>query len=528
MPSKRHADLDVVDLAGRPMKRARITANSARPPTISHPRHIFKDHPKSGTGKDFHSVPYPLSLLPKKSWEALNNGEVDGAVCAKCDKPRPSSAHQRKLFLVAERLSWEIGSTSSAARSQNEIALWAVNAELDIFEPAVDDDEVFIGGRQSRGDEWYPFKGRVEAEMAIGIVARAEVLSEACWSSWKENIDKALQFSVEEDRLGTVDRPVNLDDDESDDYSGQRRALKTISPNSRLRHSPRKHGKQPVHSTALLPTPPSSEGIGQPEGEDSRPAPVCSFKTLSDLYGLLDKIERTSPMGAKYLEAYAERLHKELCKDCWFESSILQTIMNEEYEPEADKPHEEGSTPPDLQQTQYKRPYPIHQPSSSFTASRISTSKPRATQRIAHVPPNLSHGHPSDLQHSALPHEAHGLLRAVRQELHRFNSAVRVESSSTPGVHAVRQPRQDFSTPVQSAELSRALGAAEQHQIRQTASGAGIHGPSMHTHHGVLQRPLPHGWEMQIAPDGRPYFLDHTRKITTWIDPRLGLRPEHA
>ncbi|CAI4221682.1 unnamed protein product [Auanema sp. JU1783] len=34
--------------------------------------------------------------------------------------------------------------------------------------------------------------------------------------------------------------------------------------------------------------------------------------------------------------------------------------------------------------------------------------------------------------------------------------------------------------------------------------------------------PLPTGWDMQIAPNGRTFFIDHRTKTTTWIDPRTG------
>lgn len=32
--------------------------------------------------------------------------------------------------------------------------------------------------------------------------------------------------------------------------------------------------------------------------------------------------------------------------------------------------------------------------------------------------------------------------------------------------------------------------------------------------------PLPINWEMRQDFDGKTYFVDHTRKITTWVDPR--------
>ena len=32
--------------------------------------------------------------------------------------------------------------------------------------------------------------------------------------------------------------------------------------------------------------------------------------------------------------------------------------------------------------------------------------------------------------------------------------------------------------------------------------------------------PLPEGWDMDVDYDGKPYFIDHKNKTTTWIDPR--------
>ncbi|XP_051892695.1 E3 ubiquitin-protein ligase NEDD4-like isoform X14 [Pristis pectinata] len=39
--------------------------------------------------------------------------------------------------------------------------------------------------------------------------------------------------------------------------------------------------------------------------------------------------------------------------------------------------------------------------------------------------------------------------------------------------------------------------------------------------HKVAQSFLPPGWEMRIAPNGRPFFIDHNSRTTTWEDPRL-------
>ncbi|XP_078408067.1 E3 ubiquitin-protein ligase NEDD4-like isoform X4 [Cetorhinus maximus] len=39
--------------------------------------------------------------------------------------------------------------------------------------------------------------------------------------------------------------------------------------------------------------------------------------------------------------------------------------------------------------------------------------------------------------------------------------------------------------------------------------------------HKAVQSFLPPGWEMRIAPNGRPFFIDHNNRTTTWEDPRL-------
>ncbi|KAG2153107.1 uncharacterized protein EDB93DRAFT_1136648 [Suillus bovinus] len=37
---------------------------------------------------------------------------------------------------------------------------------------------------------------------------------------------------------------------------------------------------------------------------------------------------------------------------------------------------------------------------------------------------------------------------------------------------------------------------------------------------GYVDVPLPAGWEERRTPEGRPYFVDHHTRLTTWIDPR--------
>ncbi|XP_021934893.1 E3 ubiquitin-protein ligase Nedd-4 isoform X3 [Zootermopsis nevadensis] len=39
---------------------------------------------------------------------------------------------------------------------------------------------------------------------------------------------------------------------------------------------------------------------------------------------------------------------------------------------------------------------------------------------------------------------------------------------------------------------------------------------------GVNSEGLPQGWTMQVAPNGRVFFIDHNERATTWVDPRTG------
>lgn len=86
---------------------------------------------------------------------------------------------------MAERLSWENDPVSIVDRDQNEEALWAVNAELDIYEPAVEDEQILVGGRRSRQNYWFPFDTEHEANATMNIIAKAENLNAQSWRIWR-------------------------------------------------------------------------------------------------------------------------------------------------------------------------------------------------------------------------------------------------------------------------------------------------------------------------------------------------------
>ncbi|XP_024073236.2 E3 ubiquitin-protein ligase NEDD4-like isoform X4 [Terrapene carolina triunguis] len=90
----------------------------------------------------------------------------------------------------------------------------------------------------------------------------------------------------------------------------------------------------------------------------------------------------------------------------------------------------------------------------------------------------------------------------------------------------IRRPRSLSSPTVTlSAPLEFAKDSPVRRAVKDTLSNPQSPQPSPYNspkpQHKVTQSFLPPGWEMRIAPNGRPFFIDHNTKTTTWEDPRL-------
>ncbi|TRY98633.1 hypothetical protein DNTS_005882 [Danionella cerebrum] len=90
----------------------------------------------------------------------------------------------------------------------------------------------------------------------------------------------------------------------------------------------------------------------------------------------------------------------------------------------------------------------------------------------------------------------------------------------------VRRPRSLSSPTVTlSAPLEGANNAPIRRAVKDTFSNPQSPQPSPYSspksQHKANQSFLPPGWEMRIAPNGRPFFIDHNSRTTTWEDPRL-------
>ncbi|KAJ3342352.1 hypothetical protein HDU93_002468 [Gonapodya sp. JEL0774] len=85
-----------------------------------------------------------------------------------------------------------------------------------------------------------------------------------------------------------------------------------------------------------------------------------------------------------------------------------------------------------------------------------------------------------------------------------------------------RQPTQSSSgqLDVERARMLQRTLPSGPTPIPQTASAAAAPAPSPVAAQAA-QTQLPAGWEARVTPEGRPYFVDHNTRTTTWHDPRV-------
>ena len=88
--------------------------------------------------------------------------------------------------------------------------------------------------------------------------------------------------------------------------------------------------------------------------------------------------------------------------------------------------------------------------------------------------------------------DQHSRRILVDDLLEANNPSYRASSAPDPQAAATQQPQ----TPEQPAAISTSTA---------TTPGSGS---------------LPNGWEERYTPEGRPYYVDHNTRTTTWVDPR--------
>ncbi|XP_010190020.1 PREDICTED: E3 ubiquitin-protein ligase NEDD4 isoform X2 [Mesitornis unicolor] len=74
-------------------------------------------------------------------------------------------------------------------------------------------------------------------------------------------------------------------------------------------------------------------------------------------------------------------------------------------------------------------------------------------------------------------------------------------------------------TPMETSQLSAVQSISVGRQPQATSSDSSQQSSQQQPE--MEQGFLPKGWEVRHAPNGRPFFIDHNTKTTTWEDPRL-------
>ncbi|KAK7620291.1 hypothetical protein IWX50DRAFT_617336 [Phyllosticta citricarpa] len=289
----------------------------------------------------------------------------------------PPSTHRRKLFLVAERLSWEKGRMPLALLERNQEMTWEVNFQLGIYEPFVEDLDQVPGGKKSQENPVYPFENASDFSSVMLLVTKGEDLTEASYDMWQRLLDIVHYSPGPNDVVETHECPGPADAPSVHQTSGPKCSLKNLhekdeddlpTPPGSSQLNPRQAMQRATLSPSnskkslekigrvIQPTPPPSSQPGsdlpsgiptEPPGLLAQTPPSSSAgtmlsltpktedagtidempirpprRTLPEFYALLDMIERTSYVGAQFLEAYAEGLQNDYCNDCWFTFNI--------------------------------------------------------------------------------------------------------------------------------------------------------------------------------------------------------------
>ncbi|KAI8149652.1 hypothetical protein BJV82DRAFT_588730 [Fennellomyces sp. T-0311] len=105
-------------------------------------------------------------------------------------------------------------------------------------------------------------------------------------------------------------------------------------------------------------------------------------------------------------------------------------------------------------------------------------------------------------------------------EMERQRHNARGLPEDRPNASATSSGSEDASQPPAAAPAPSTQAPAQP----SGGNGGGSNSPNVlalqHNMTTAGTGPLPPGWEMRTTPEGRPYFVDHNTRTTTWVDPR--------
>ena len=169
--------------------------------------------------------------------------------------------------------------------------------------------------------------------------------------------------------------------------------------------------------------------------------------------------------------------------------------------PPAQQPQQAQAYPPPPQ----RHSMPASYPSASYPPQQQAARVPSSTLRRPMPSGRRVNGQePQQLRPAGERERSGGLNRQMTIAQHRAGAANVRAADEVMGAVAM-----DEQAPSSSAAASGSRSRGNSPSRRPSASGP-----------AVDNRPLPSGWEMKFASNGKPYFVDHNTRSTTWVDPR--------
>lgn len=168
---------------------------------------------------------------------------------------------------------------------------------------------------------------------------------------------------------------------------------------------------------------------------------------------------------------------------------------------------------------------PSQQPPPSVAANAAQTqSNQAAAQARANFNPNVD-------QYGPLPNGWERRLDPLGRTYY-VDHNTRTTTWTRPSLSAaVNTSNQDSETNAARDQHSRRILADDLLEASNPSYGGSTTGPSSTSAATTPSIPqgtattagsgsLPHGWEERYTPEGRPYYVDHNTRTTTWVDPR--------
>jgi hypothetical protein len=124
--------------------------------------------------------------MPYESWYRLHHGSglqrISAINCPVCEGKREATIYICKLFLVAERLTWEADSVSMSDRNLNANLNSKLNHELGIPSRVVNFPEHVPSGKHSKTNKYHPYENEHEMMLALKLLFMTDNWKAAAWS----------------------------------------------------------------------------------------------------------------------------------------------------------------------------------------------------------------------------------------------------------------------------------------------------------------------------------------------------------